>query len=139
MSILGSVYYIQKMLNFFFQQEHLGMYLGPKLDFLEHLKNIQAKVTKSVVLLRKLQNLLPRPTLLTIYKAFARPYLDYGNTIYDQACNDSFRQKLESIQYNPTLAILVIAFRGTFSEKPYQELCLELLQERRWYGKLYFS
>ena len=31
------------------------MYLYPKLDFLEHLKNIQAKVNKSIALLRKLQ------------------------------------------------------------------------------------
>ena len=36
-------------------QKHLGMYLDPKLDFLEHLKNIQAKVNKSIALLRKLQ------------------------------------------------------------------------------------
>ena len=50
-------------------QKHLGMYLDPKLDFLEHLKNIQAKVNKSITLLRKLQTILPRPTLLTIYKA----------------------------------------------------------------------
>ena len=74
-------------------QKHLGMYLDPKLDFLEHLKNIKAKVNKSIALLRKLQTILPRPTLLTIYKAFIRPHLDYGDTIYDQAYNDSFHQK----------------------------------------------
>ena len=49
-------------------QKHLGMYLDQKLDFLEHSKNIQAKVNKSITLLRKLQTILPRPTLLTIYK-----------------------------------------------------------------------
>ena len=54
-------------------QKHLGMYLDPKLDFLEHLKNIQAKMNKAIALLRKLQIILPRPTLLTIYKAFIRP------------------------------------------------------------------
>ena len=50
-------------------QKHLRMYLDPKLDFLEQLKIIQAKVNKSIALLRKLQTILPRPTLLTIYKA----------------------------------------------------------------------
>ena len=102
-------------------QKHLGMYLDPKLDFLEHLKNIQAKVNKSIALLRKLQTILPRPTLLTIYKAFIRPHLDYGDTIHDQAYNDSFHQKLESIQYNAALA-MTGAIRGTSSEKLYQEL-----------------
>ena len=116
-------------------QKHLRMYLDPKLDFLEHVKNIQAKVNKSIALLRKLQTILPRPTLLTIYKAFIRPHLDHGDTIYDQAYNDSFHQKLESIQYNAALATAG-AIRGTSSEKFYQELGLESLQQRRWYRKL---
>ena len=111
------------------------MYLDPKLDFLEHLKNIKAKVNKSIALLRKLQTILPRPTLLTIYKAFIRPHLDHGDTIYDQAYNDSFHQKLESIQYNAALAITG-AIIGTSSEKLDQELGLESLQQRRWYRKL---
>ena len=38
-------------------QKHLGVYCDPKLDFLEHLKNIQAKVNKSIALLRKLQTI----------------------------------------------------------------------------------
>ena len=111
------------------------MYLDPKLYFLENSKNIQAKVSKSIALLRKLQTILPRPTLLTIYKAFIRPHLDCGDTIYDQAYNDSFHQKLESIQYNAALAITG-AIRGNSSEKLYQELGLESLQQRRWYRKL---
>ena len=112
-------------------QKHLGMYLDPKLDFLEHLKNIKAKVNKSIALLRKLQTILPRPTLLTIYKAFIRPHLDYGDTIYDQADSDSFHQKLDSIRYNEALAITG-AIRGTSSEKLYQELGLKSLRQRRW-------
>ena len=64
-------------------QKHPGIYLDPKLDFLEHLKNIQAKVYKLIALLRKLQTILSRPTLLTIYKAFIRPHIDHGDTIYD--------------------------------------------------------
>ena len=32
-------------------QKHRGTYLDPKLDFLEHLKNIQAKVNKPIALL----------------------------------------------------------------------------------------
>ena len=115
--------------------KHLGMYLDPKLYFLEHPKNIQAKVNKSIALLRKLQTILPRPTLLTIYKAFIRPHLDYGDTIHDQAYNDSFHQKLESIQYNAALAITGV-IRDTSSEKLYLELGLESLQQRRWYHKL---
>ena len=92
-------------------------------------------MNKLVALLRKLQTIPPRQTLLTIYKAFIRSHLDYGDTIYDQAYNDSFHQKLESIQYNAALAITG-AIRGTSLEKLQQELGLESLQQRRWCRKL---
>ena len=29
------------------------------------------------------QNLLPREALITIYKPFVRPYLDYGDVLFD--------------------------------------------------------
>ena len=45
----------------------------------------------------------------------------------DQAYNDYFHQKLESIQYNAAFAITE-ASRGTSSEKLYQKLGLESLQ-----------
>ena len=56
-------------------------------------------------LIRKLQNLLPRTVLITMYKVFVRPHFDYGDTLYNQAHNASFHQKLESFQYNACLAI----------------------------------
>ena len=47
----------------------------------------------------------PKDALLTIYKPFVRSHLDYGDIIYDQPQNESFCNKLESIQYNAALAI----------------------------------
>ena len=73
--------------------------------------------------------------MLTIYKSFIRPHLDYGDIIYDQAYNVSFYQKLESIQYNSAL-VITGAIRGTSAEKIYNELGLETLEKRRWYRKL---
>ena len=49
--------------------------------------------------------------LVTVYKAFIRPHPDYGDIIYDQIYNDSFYQRMESVQYNAALTI-----RGTFTE-----------------------
>ena len=77
-------------------QKHLDMLLDVKLDFLGHLKNMYSKLNKTIGLLRKLQNTLPRLPLLTIYKSYIRPHLDYG----DQAYTLSFHQKTESIQCN---------------------------------------
>ena len=68
--------------------------------------------------MRKLSNLLPRQALVTIYKAFIRPHLDYSDVLYDQAFNTFFHAKMESTQYNACLAITG-AIRGTSREKIY--------------------
>ena len=117
-------------------QKHLGVTLDVKLTFVEHLNNVLNKVDKTIDLLHKLQNLLSRSTLITIYKAFVRPHLDYGDILYDQTCNSSLHEKLESIQYNACLA-LTRATRGSSKEKIYQELCFESLRVRRWHKKYY--
>ena len=93
------------------------------------------KISKTIDLLRKLHNFLPRAALITIYKAFITHQLDYGDILYDQAYNISFHQKLEFIQYNACLAITG-AIRGTSNEEFYQEIGLESLQLRRCYRKL---
>ena len=55
------------------------------------------KVNKTIGLPCKLQNILLRESLITIYKSFIRPYLDYGDIIYDGAYNSTFDQNIESI------------------------------------------
>ena len=111
-------------------QMHLGMLLDVNVDFQGHLKNIYSKINKAIGLLRKLHNTLPRLPLLTIYKSFIRPHLDYVDIIYDQAYTASFHQKIESVQYNSALAITG-AIRGTSKEKLYDELGLETLGKKK--------
>ena len=74
------------------------------------MKVITTKVNQAIGLLQKLQKTLVRLVIITMYKAFVRPYLDYGNMIYDEACNETFHQKLESIQYNACEIILPMYF-----------------------------
>ena len=94
----------------------VGIILDTKLDFQEHLKDKLSKISKTIGLLRKLQKILTRAPLLTIYKSFIRPHLDYGDIIYDKAYNSSFHQNLEKIQYNSALAVKG-AIRGAFEGK----------------------
>ena len=72
-----------------------------------------------------------RQSLVTEYKAFIRPHLDYGDIIYNQTYNDPFHQKMESIPHNAALAIT-----GALRGKLYQELGLESFCKRWWYRKL---
>ena len=59
-----------------------------------------------------MQKALPRLILMTIYKAFARPDLDYGDIIYDKAYKETFHWKRESIHYNVCRALFG-AIRGS--------------------------
>ena len=86
-------------------------------------------------MLHKLQNNLPTTLLVTIYKFFVTPHLDFEDILYDQTFNNSFHEKLELIQYNAALAITG-TIRSSSGEKLYQELGFESLQQQQWYQKL---
>ena len=73
-----------------------------------------------------MQKNLPRQVLMTIYKAFVRPHLDYDDIIYDKAYSEKFHKKLGSIHHNTCLAILG-AIRGSSREKFHEESGLESL------------
>ena len=55
--------------------------------------------------------------------------------MYDYPGNASFMQKLESVQYNASLAI-TSCFRGTSEENLYSELGRESLANKRFYRRL---
>ena len=92
------------------------MFLDNKLN----LKNIFQKTNKTIGLLRNLQTLLLRAPLITIYKSFIRPHLDYGDMIYDQTFNVLFQKKMET-KYSTALA-RTGTVRGSSKEKLYQQL-----------------
>ena len=116
-------------------QKHLGLILDEKLSFKDHVNATIEKVSKGTHILRKLRSHIPRSSLITIYKSFIRPNLDYADIIYDQAYNNSFTNQIESIQYNAALAITG-AIRGSSREKLYSEIGIESLHSRRWFRKL---
>ena len=77
-----------------------------------------------------MSNLLPRPALLTAYRSFARPHLDYGDVLYDQRKNDLSSDKTETVQYDASLDTRG-AIRWVSKENLYQGLGLESLKSRR--------
>ena len=66
-----------------------------------------------------------------MYKALLRPYIDYGDLIFDQTSNESFCKKLESVQYKAALTITG-TIQDTSREKVFMGLGLESLKSRRW-------
>lgn len=60
------------------------MMLDTRLDYENHIKSVLSKVKEKVGLLHKFQTILPRNSLIAIYKSFIRPRIDYGDIIYDR-------------------------------------------------------
>ena len=99
-------------------QKHLGLILDPKLNFNEHIESKITKYNKIIGLMKKLSLILSRKSLLTIFKSFVRPNLDYADIIYDKPFNESLKRKIEMIQYNAAL-ITTAAFKGSWRDKTY--------------------
>ena len=116
-------------------QKHLGLILDEKLNFKQHIDNAISKINKGIAVIKRLRYSLPRKSLITIYKAFLPPLIDYGDIIYDPPQNESFCEILESVLYKVALAIKG-AIKASSCEKIYQELGFESLKTRRWYKRL---
>ena len=80
-------------------QKHLGLILDSKLDFNEHIDNKIKKCSKIIGIMKRLFLILSRKSLLIIYKFFIRHNFDHADIIFDKAFNESFKRKIEMVQY----------------------------------------
>ena len=130
--------------------KHLGFILDSKMSYSKHIDDKIGKANQGIGVIKRLYNYLPRKALLQIYKSFIRPHLDYCDVIYHKPTYDDFysnyyseraksnpintnyefTNKIESVQYNAALAITGCV-RGTSREKPFLELGLTSLYDRR--------
>ena len=58
--------------------------------FKEELKGVLDKTCKTIELLCKLHNILPRAAWNIIYKAVVMPHPNYGHILYDKAYDNTF-------------------------------------------------
>ena len=120
------------------EHRHLGMILDCKLTFLSHIKEAIVKARRGIGIIRFLSKYVARDVLDQIYKLYVRPHLDYGDIIYhkyDSEFKLDLTKRLESTQYSAALAVSG-AWRGTNTDKIYEELGWEILYYRRWYRRL---
>ena len=120
------------------EHKHLGMILDSKLNFHSHIREAIIKARGGIGIIRFLSKYVSRDLLDQIYKLYVRLHLDYGDVIYhkyDPEFKLDFTKKLESTQYSAALAVSG-AWRGTNTDKLYEELGLEILFYRRWHRRL---
>ena len=109
--------------------KHLGIYLSKDCSWHEHIKYIKEKAWLRLNVMRKLKYKLDRKSLETIYIAFIRPLLEYGDSIWDN-CTQADKYELDKIQ-NEAARIATGATNIVSINNLYKEICWESLQKRR--------
>jgi hypothetical protein len=94
--------------------KHLGVILDDNLNFKQHIKVLESKVTRSVGILCKLKNVFPQTILLQLYYALVHSLLIYGNIIW-ASTYPSYLQKLKVLQNRAVRAVSGSHYRDSIS------------------------
>ena len=77
--------------------EYLGVLIQPDLSFDMHIKEVIRKLNYQASILKNLANYCSKNLLLTYYKAFIQPRIDYGISLWGCSPNDSLA-KVQRVQ-----------------------------------------
>ena len=127
------------------EHKHIGLTLDKKLTLQSHIKEGIKKANRHIGIMKFMSKYVPRSTLETMYKAYVRSQLEYGDVIYHHpplAADhlsiynlNEMMTKVESVQYRAAL-VTTGAWKGTSKEKLYEELGWESLSQRRWLRRM---
>ena len=81
-----------------------------ELNFKQHIKMTQRKVTRSVGILSKLKYFFPQNIMLQLYYAFVHPFLSYGIIIWG-APYPTYIKRLKSLQNRAIVAVARCHYR----------------------------
>ena len=86
-SAAPEIYYGNTLLDVVVECTFLGVKLDRNLKFVNHIKYICSKISKSIGILYKLRNVVPNYILLNLYHSLVYPYLIYCNVIWGNSFN----------------------------------------------------
>ena len=78
--------------------KHLGLTISTDLRFKSHINSILLKFNRALSPLYPIASVVPRNVLLTIYKVYVQPHLDYCASVYDDHITVFDRSRLEKAQ-----------------------------------------
>ena len=124
--------------------KHLGLTLDNKLNFVRHIRDKISTAKKWIGLIKHLSTYIPPKCLDQIYKMQIRPHLDYCDIIFHSSLIDhddstfSLKYQLEALERTQYQAALAVTgtWRGTNTDKIYEEIGWESLHSRRYIRRL---
>lgn len=115
--------------------KHLGLTMSTDLRFKSHINNVLLKFNRAMSPLYPIASKIPRNVLLTIYKVYVQPHLDYCASVYDGHITVFDRARLEKAQ-SRAARLITGAPRRTSSAGLLEELGWSTLDSRRQSTKL---
>ena len=80
--ILGKTNYSFSFLDLKESIDMFGMNIDNKLNFSNHIRTMCKKINKQFQVMLRFRNLIPRDTLLKLYKASILPNFDYCSSVW---------------------------------------------------------
>ena len=75
----------------------LGNIIDQHLTWEDHIEYVSNKIRQNIGVLKRLRNVIPRDSLITLYKTLIEPHFRYCNTVWGY-CNGTLIQKLQVLQ-----------------------------------------
>ena len=90
--------------------KYLGVFIGDKLNFQEHIKHLEKKASRSVGIISKLKNYVPTHALLKLYYTLVHSHLLYGLIVLGNIY-PTYLSKLIALQNK---ALRIVTKRGWY-------------------------
>ena len=120
------IYINGEPLEFNNEAKYLGVIIDNTLTWRQHIENIKNKINKGIGIIKKIRHFLQEDTLVSLFYAFLKPYIDYGSLTWGGNANTHLLKLKQTLNK----AMKIMAFRKKFeSAKPLYIYCKILLLE----------
>ena len=75
---------------------YFGLWIDDNLTWEVQIDHICSKMARSIGIIKRIRNFIPRESLLTLYRILVEPYLRYCNIVWGQ-CNETLKDKLQTL------------------------------------------
>ena len=75
--------------------KYLSVTFNQSMSWADHIDAIGTKINQTIGLIRRIRNLLPLQTRVTLYNTLILPFFDYGDVIWGDENNDSIMSELQ--------------------------------------------
>ena len=114
--------------------KYLGVTFNQSMSWADHIDAISTKINQRIGLIRRIRNVLPLQTRVTLYNTLILPLFDYGDVIWGDKNKDTIMSELQILQNKAAKVLLGHPPRSSSTEA-LRSLNLKSLSARRFFHR----